>query len=96
MFTQEGEGGVQYTVTSQRGVKIKVRKGVARSPCETNRKYIQYNKKMYFWETKSNSNIRWWWGNKKDNKNRQLLFYLFGCLALHKCMNGHKNIMSLV
>ena len=38
MFTQEGGGGGTYTVTSQRGAKKKVRKGVARSPYEIKRK----------------------------------------------------------
>ena len=37
MFTQEGGGGA-YTVTSRRGAKIKVRKGVARLSYETKRK----------------------------------------------------------
>ena len=55
MFTQEGGGA--YTVTSRRGVKIKVRNGVARSLYEVKRKYI--NKKGTFSEIKINSNIRW-------------------------------------
>ena len=40
MFTQEGGGGEAYTVTSLRGAKIIVGKGVARLPYERKRKYI--------------------------------------------------------
>ena len=64
MLTREGGGA--YTVTSRRGVKIKVRNGVARSLNEVKRKYI--NKKGFISEIKINSNICRWWGNKIDNK----------------------------
>ena len=56
MFTQEWGGA--YTVTSQRGTKIKVRNGVARSLNEVKRKYI--NKKGSISEIKINSNICRW------------------------------------
>ena len=46
MFTREGGGGL-YTVTSQQGAKIKVRKGVARLSYETKRK-IYIIKKVIF------------------------------------------------
>ena len=40
MFTWEGGGGLVYTVTLRRGVRIKVRNGVARSLCEVVGQYV--------------------------------------------------------